>query len=87
MRELRVHHEVPASCLDKSGLQAIGTQWVYTNKGDAANPFIRARLVAQETKIVSELTPEDASSTLAASTGKPQGHAQSMYEWQVESTC
>ena len=44
----------------------------YTNKGDAANPFIRARLVAQETEIVSELTP---SSTFAAAL--PQGHAQS----------
>ena len=55
-----------ASYLDKSGLKAIGTRWVYTNKGDAAIPFIRARLVAQETKRVSELTPEDASSTFAA---------------------
>ena len=33
---------------------------------DAANPFIRARLVAQETQRVRELTPEDASSTFAA---------------------
>ena len=49
MRKLRVYHEVPVSYLDKSGLKAIGTRWVYTNKGDAANPFIRARLVAQET--------------------------------------
>ena len=39
---------------------------LYTNKGDAANPFIRARLVAQEFKRVSEFTPEDASSTFAA---------------------
>ena len=30
------------SYLDKPGLKAIGTRWVYTNKGDAANPFIRA---------------------------------------------
>ena len=66
MRKLRVCHEVPVSYLDKSGLKSIGTRWVYTNKGDAANPFIRARLVAQETKKVSELTPEDASSTFAA---------------------
>ena len=57
VRKLRVYHEVPVSFLDKSGLKAIGTRWVYTNKGDAANPFIRARLVAQETKRVSELTP------------------------------
>ena len=36
------------------------------NKGDAPDPFIRARLVAQETKRVGELTPEDVSSTFAA---------------------
>ena len=65
MRKLRVCHEVPVSFLDKSGLKAIGTRWVYTNKGEAANPFIQARLVAQETKRVSELKPEDASSTFA----------------------
>ena len=42
------------------------TRWVCTNKGDTANPFIRARPVAQEIKRVSGLTPEDASSTFAA---------------------
>ena len=66
MRKRRVHHEVPVSYLDKSGLKAIGTRWVHTNKCDTANPCIRAWLVAQETKRVSELTPEDASSTIAA---------------------
>ena len=66
MREVQVYHEVPVSCPDKSGLNAIRTQWVYTNEFGASNPFIRARLVAQETKRVSELTPEDASSTFAA---------------------
>ena len=50
----------------KSGLKAIGTRWVYTNKGDAANPYVGARLVAQETKRVSELTREDANSAFAA---------------------
>ena len=38
MRKLRVHHEVPTNYLDESGLKTIGTRWVYTNKGDAANP-------------------------------------------------
>ena len=66
MRKLQVYHEVLESCLDKSGLKAIRTRRVYTNKGDAANPFIRARLVAQETKKVSELTPKDASRMFAA---------------------
>ena len=50
MRKLQVYHEVPGSYLDEPGLKSIGTRCVYTNKGDAANPFIRARLVAQETK-------------------------------------
>ena len=77
MRKLQVYHEVPVRYLDKSGLKASGTRWVYTKKGDAANPFVRERLVAQEIKRVSKLTPEDASSTVAASpsTGKLQGHA------------
>ena len=66
MRKLQVFCQVPASYLDESGLKAVGTRWVHTNKGDAANPSIRARLVAQETKRVSELTPEDAMSTFAA---------------------
>ena len=66
MRKLQVNQEVPVSYLDKSGLKAIGTRWLYMNKGDAANRSIRARLVAQETQKVSELTPEDASSTFAA---------------------
>ena len=54
------------SYLDKSGLKAIGTRWIHTDKGDAANPFVRARLVAQESKRVGELTRENASSTFAA---------------------
>ena len=66
MRKLQVYHEVLVSYLDKSGLKAVGTRWVYTNKGDAANPFSRARLVVQETTRVGELTPEDASSAFAA---------------------
>ena len=54
MRRLQVFLEVPASYGDKCGLKAFGTQWVWTNKGNTANPFIRARLPAQETKRVSE---------------------------------
>ena len=61
--KLQVYREVPVSYLDKSLLKAIGTRWVYTNKGDAANPFIRARLLAQATK---KLTPEGASRKCAA---------------------
>ena len=63
MRKLQVYHGVLVSYLNRSGLKTIGTRWVNTKQCDAANPFIRARLVAQESKGVSELTPEDASST------------------------
>ena len=44
MRKHQVYHEVPGSYLDKSRLKAIGTRWVYANKGDAASPFIRGWL-------------------------------------------
>ena len=72
MRRLQVYHEIPGSYYDESGLTSIGTRWIHMNKSDAANPLVRARLVAQETKRVSELTPEDASSTFCgnADTGK-----------------
>ena len=62
--------------LDKSGLKAIGTRW----NDDATNPFIRARLVAQETKRVSDLMTEDAGSTFAATppNGESQVYAQSI---------
>ena len=66
MRELQIYHEVLVSCLDKSGFKAIRKRWINTTKCAAANPFIRPRLAAQETKRVSELTTEDASSTFAA---------------------
>ena len=85
MRKLQVHHEVLVSYLNKSFLKTIGTRWVYTKKGDAANPFIRPRLVAQESKKVSELTPEDASSIFCGhATGESQVHAPSMHDWQPE---
>ena len=53
MRMLDVFLEVTSSYRDKSGLKPIGTRWVYTNEGDAANPFVRARLVARETERMS----------------------------------
>ena len=46
----------------EQGPTPIGTRWVFTNKGDTEHPFIRARLVAQETK--TDLT--DTSMTLVA---------------------
>ena len=94
MRKVQFYHGDPVRYPDKSGLKAIGTRWVHTSKGDAANPFIRARLVAQETKTVSEVTPEDASSTFVAAlpvesskmmlsrcvTGKLRVPAEEMYD-------
>ena len=49
-RKLQLYHDVLAGYLDMSGLKGIGTRWFYTNKGDDANPVLRARLVAQETE-------------------------------------
>ena len=68
MRRVQVYHEVPVSYLDSAELKAIGTGWIYANENDAAHPFVRARLVAQETKKVSELTPKDANSRTFAAT-------------------
>ena len=70
MRELQVYHEVLVSYHDKSGLNAIGTRWVHTNKGDAANPLIEQGWLRKKPHVRSH-----------APTGKPRGHAQSMYEW------
>ena len=66
MRQLKVYHEVPADFAAQNHLRPIGTRWIYTNKGDAKNPQIRALPVAQETKRNSDLTADDASSTFAA---------------------
>ena len=66
MRQLKGYLEVPADFAAQNCLRPIGTRWIYTNMGDAKNPQIRARLVAQETKRNSDLTADDASSTFAA---------------------
>ena len=59
MRGLRVYHEVLVSYPDTSGLKAIGTRWVYTNKGDAANPFIRALFFNSIRGTPRSLLPDD----------------------------
>ena len=88
-RKLQVYHEVPVSYLEKSGLKAIGTQWFHTNKGDAANPFIRARFGCagdqESERVVTRRREQHVCSH--TSTGKPQGHAQSMHDWQAANTC
>ena len=68
MRQLQVYKEVMESFLKENGLKAIGTRWVIVNKGDAKNPFIRARLVAQETKNVTTLNPEESAAITFAAT-------------------
>ena len=51
IRQFGVYAKVPISeCVKETGKQPIGVTWVVVNKGDAANPDIRARLVAQEFK-------------------------------------
>ena len=51
--------------MKEQGLTPIGTRWVFTNKGDTEHPFIRARLVAQETKRT-KMDLTDTSVTFAA---------------------
>ena len=43
-------HLCEHGAVKEQGLNPIETRWVSTNKGDPEHPFIRARLVAQETK-------------------------------------
>ena len=50
----------------EQGLTPIGTRWVFTNKGDTEHPFIRAKLVAQETKRTTKMDLTDTSMTFAA---------------------
>ena len=50
----------------EQGLTPIGTRWVFTNKGDTEHPFIRARLVTQETKRKTSMALTDTFLTLAA---------------------
>ena len=49
IRKIGVYRKVPiAQCVVETGKKPIGTRWVDTNKGDATNPKVRSRLVAQE---------------------------------------
>ena len=50
----------------EQGLTPIETRWVFTNKGDTEHPFIRASLVAQETKRTTSMDLTDTSVTFAA---------------------
>ena len=63
---------VPRQQAIDDGYKVIGTRWVECNKGDAESPNVRSRLVAQETKRVSSIAPEDVAATFAA-TPPPRG--------------
>ena len=52
--------------MKEQGLTPIGTRWVFTEKGDTEHPFIRARLVAQETKRTTNMDITDTSMTFAS---------------------
>ena len=55
MREMNVY----LSCEVKNqGLTPIGTRWIFANKGDTERSFIRAGLVAHETKKTTKDGPD-----------------------------
>ena len=66
MQEMNVKTPCEHGAVKEQGLTPIGTRWVFTNKGDTEHPFIRARLVAQETKRTTNMELTDTSTTLAA---------------------
>ena len=66
MKEMNVYALCEHRAVKEQGLTPIGTRWVFTNKGDTEHPFIRARLVAQETQRTTNMDLTDTSMTLAA---------------------
>ena len=66
MKEMNVYTPCEHGAVKEQGLTPIGTRWVFTNKGDTEHPFIRARLVAQETKRSTKMDLTDTSMTFAA---------------------
>ena len=84
MRKLQVYHEIPVNYLDNSGLKAIGTRWVDTHKGcrESIHPSKAGCAENQESERVDTKGREQHVCS-HASTGKSQGHAQSMHGWQA----
>ena len=80
MRNLQVYHEVLVSYLDKSELKAIRTQWIYTNKRDAANPLSEHGWRKKPIARVDTGGREHVCGRAAI--GESQVHAQSMHDWQ-----
>ena len=66
MKEMSVYTPCEHGAVKEQGRTPIGTRWVFTTKGDTEHPFIRARLVAQETKRTTSMDLTDTSMTVAA---------------------
>jgi hypothetical protein len=67
MKALKVYEHVSEqTARETSGRPPISVDWVDINKGDETRPELRSRLVAQETRRVSTLGPEDAAAIFAA---------------------
>ena len=66
MKEMNVYTPCEHGAMKEQGLTPMGTRWVFTNKGDTEHLFIRARLVAQETKRTTNMDLTDTSMTFAA---------------------
>ena len=66
MKEMIVYTPCEHEAVKERGLTPIGTRWVFTNTGDTEHPFIRARLVVQETKKTTKMGLTDTSMTSAA---------------------
>ena len=66
MKEMNLYTLCEHGAVKGQGLTPIGTRWVFTNNGDTEHPFIRARLVAQETKRTTKMDLTDTSMTFAA---------------------
>ena len=66
MKGMNVTTPCEHRAVKEQGLTLIGTRWVFTNKVDTEHPFIRARLVAQETKRTTSMDLTGTSMTFAA---------------------
>ena len=66
MKEMNVYTPCEHGAAKEQGLTPIGTRWVLANMGDTDHFFIRARLVAQETKRATNMDLTDTSMTFAA---------------------
>ena len=66
MEEMNVYTPCEHGAMKGQGLTPIGTRWIFTNKGDTEHPFIRARLVAQQTKRTTNMDLTNTSMTFAA---------------------